>query len=240
MARRHPALERDDHAAVVDVALIAVEELVGALADLHDDRARRRAPARDEVLGHRRPVRQRLVLVVDELGHEVAHRLLVDEHLVVVRAELPRDHARVMQLVVARVPARARRVRPHRDVGQLGHQRDVGRGVEAARQEDAERDVGHHPLADRRAQHIAHRGDHLGLAHRRRPPPSSRPAASGPTMRRCTSPSRGARSSTRPAPSFEIPAEHRARRRREAERQVLKPSPPRRGHAGPRDARGSP
>ena len=202
---RHPALEGHHDAPMVDVALIAVEELVGALADLHDDRPGLARESADEVLRHRRPVRQRLVLVVDELGHELAHRLLVDEDLVVVGAEVARDHARVLELVVARVPTWSRRVRPHRGVGELGHQRDVGRGVQAARQEDAERDVGHHALADRLAEPVAHLGDHLGLAH-----PGHRLRAGG---RRHRVPPRAPLRSRpsavtvidSPAPSFEMP-----------------------------------
>ena len=49
-AARQPALERHDEAAVVDVALVAVEDLVGALADLDDDRAGVARELRDEVL----------------------------------------------------------------------------------------------------------------------------------------------------------------------------------------------
>ena len=86
---------------MVDVALVAVEQLVGALADLDDDGAGLARQPRHEVLRNRRPVRQRLVLVEDELRDEVAHRLLVDEDLVVVGAEVAGYYAGVVQLVVA-------------------------------------------------------------------------------------------------------------------------------------------
>src|SRR3954451_24647241 len=52
----HPALEGHDHAAMVNVAVVAVEELVGALAHLdHDGAGALRQPA-DEVLRHGSPV----------------------------------------------------------------------------------------------------------------------------------------------------------------------------------------
>ena len=124
---RDPPLKGHHDPPVVDVALIAVEELVGALADLDHDGPRFAGQARDEVLRDGCPVRERLVLMEHELGHELAHGALVDEHLVMVGAEAPRHRTRVTELVVARVSSWCGRVRTHRQVGQLGHERDVGR-----------------------------------------------------------------------------------------------------------------
>ena len=42
----------------------------------------------------------------------------------------------------------------HRVAHQLAHQRDVGRRVDAAREEGADRHVAHHPLGDRAAQQL--------------------------------------------------------------------------------------
>src|SRR3954470_7486948 len=52
----HPALEGHDDTAVVQVAVIAVEELVGAFADLHHNRAGVPRELADEVLRHGSPV----------------------------------------------------------------------------------------------------------------------------------------------------------------------------------------
>ena len=142
--------------------------------------------------------------MVHELGHELAHRLLVDEDLVVVGAEVARHEARVGELVVARVPARRRRVRAHRHVGELGHERDVGRGVQAAREEDAERHVGHHAPADRLAQPVAHLGDHLGLAHGGDLVETAADGIGSHHVRRCDWPS-AVTVIHSPAPSFEMP-----------------------------------
>jgi hypothetical protein len=217
---RDEALERHHDAPMVDVAFVAVEELVRSLADLDHDRAGLPGQPRDEVLRYRRPIRQRLVLVVDELGHELAHRRLVDEDLVMVGAEVPGDGPCVTELVVARVPARRRRVGAHRNVGELGHQRDVRRGVQSSRQEDPEGDVGHHAPADRLPQTDPHLGDHLGLAHLgdlvadgwrgHRVPPR---AALDLPLRRHRQQLSGA--------ELRDAGEHRARRRREAEGQVI-------------------
>ena len=84
-------------------------------------------------------------------------------------------------------------------VHQLGHERDVRRRVDAAREEDAERDVGHHPAADRLAQQREQPLLELGLLHRRRPRPRprrrtgsrrSRPRSSRPRERSSARPAR--------------------------------------------------
>jgi hypothetical protein len=205
---------------VVDVAAVAVEQLVGAFADLHDDRAGLAGQARHEVLRDRRPVRDRLVLVEQHLGQEVPHLLLVDEHLVMVGREPARHDPGVGELVVARVPARRGGVRPHRLVADLGHQRDVRRRVEAAGEEDPERHVGHHALADRGteqapdlAHHLVgtHRGDLLGDGGgRHRRPPSLDGERSV-----------GRHDHALAGPELADPAEHRAWRGRESKRQVV-------------------
>ena len=89
----------------VDVALVAVEDLVRALADLHDDRAVLARELGDEVQRHADPVGDRLVLVVDHLRQEVDEVALVDDDLVVVGAELLGDPAGVLELVVLLVLA---------------------------------------------------------------------------------------------------------------------------------------
>src|SRR5215218_7872294 len=102
---RYPALEGDNHAAMIDVALVTVEQLVSALPDLHDDRAGLAGQPTHEVLWDRRPVRERLILVEDQLRDEFAHRGLVDEDFMVIGREATREQPGVAGLVVARMPS---------------------------------------------------------------------------------------------------------------------------------------
>ncbi len=149
---------------MADVALVPVEELVRALSDLDDDRPVVARELRDVVERDCDPVGQRLVLVVDEVGHERFQVGDVDHDLVVVGAVELRDLPRVLQLVVARVlGAVADREGLHGIRHQLGHERDVRRRVEPAGEEDSERDVGHHPAADRFAKQVQEPLFELGL-----------------------------------------------------------------------------
>jgi hypothetical protein len=102
---------------------------------------------------HCRPVGDRLVLVVDELGDERLEVARAYDQLVVVGAEELGHAAGVLELVEARV-VEADRERLHGRVQQLAHQRDVRRRVDAAGEEDPERDVAHHPPPDGPAQQV--------------------------------------------------------------------------------------
>ena len=97
---RAVAVERDD-ARVRDVAIVAAEQLVAAVAGQHDGHvprapSPRHAPRRD---GGR--IGERLV----EVRHqpvEDADAVRLDDELVVVGAEMARDAARVLELVERR------------------------------------------------------------------------------------------------------------------------------------------
>ena len=205
---------------MVDVALVAVEELVGALADLHDDRPRLARQSRDEVLRHRRPVRQRLVLVEDELGHELAHRRLVDEDLVMVGAEVARHHARV---VAARRSARG----PRGAVEYVRTGTSVSSAISATLVEESrppERKTpnGTSDIMRLRTDSRSRWRTSATISGSLIAATSSETAAGGigsHHVRRCVWPC-AVTVIHSPAPSFEMPAEHRARRRREPERQV--------------------
>ena len=107
-------------------------------------------------LGHQecrnlRGVRERLVIDVRQALDDVARRLRLDDKLGVLGAEMLGDAARVIGFVefpVAKADGKCmrglRRLRLH--------QRDDGRGIDAAGQERAERNIGDHLPADRVAQ----------------------------------------------------------------------------------------
>ena len=217
--RLRDSLERHHVTAMIGIALVAVEELVGALAALDDDRARVARELRDEVLGDRGRIGGRLVLVVDHARQEPHHRLGVDQDLVMVGPEPLGDQPRVPALVVARVLVGGDRERPHRLVDQLRHQRDVGGRVDAAGQEYAERDVGHHPFANRLPQELAEPLHLLVFGHladlSRHLAGERRPVAGA--LERAV----GSHDQSLGRRQLRDAAVHRRRRRREREREVV-------------------
>ena len=76
------------------------------------------------------------------------HLVAADGGLVVIGAVPPADPARELELVVAVLALVADRERGHGPVHQLAHQRHVHRRIDAARQQDSEGHVGHHPPRD--------------------------------------------------------------------------------------------
>ena len=110
-------LEWLHYAPVLQVALVAVEELVGSLTDLDDDRPSLAGELGDEVLRHRGPVGTRLVLVVDQLWQRFDEVSVVNEDLVVISREPLGDKARVGALVILRVtPGAIEKVRTGEDI----------------------------------------------------------------------------------------------------------------------------
>ena len=81
------------------VGRVAGEQLVGALADVHDGDAVVLRELGHEVQRHAHRIGDRLVLVVDEVRQEVPEVVVVDRDLVVVGAELLGDPAGPVELV---------------------------------------------------------------------------------------------------------------------------------------------
>ena len=137
------------------VAGIAAELLVRALADLHDFHAAVVGELGDEVKRDANPIGDRFVLVVDHLFQIVDHVFLLDDDLVVIGLESLCDRVRVLEFVEMLMVAKADREGLHGIRRVLAHQRDVGRGIDAAGEEDAKRHVGHHAFLNAGAQTVA-------------------------------------------------------------------------------------
>ena len=126
------------------VAVIPGEVLIAAVAV---ERDRHAAPGhlRDVEAGHRRGIGEGLAVVPGHLGN---HRDQVgpDDQLLVGGGELLGDQPSVGELVPVLL-LESDRERPDRLRRSLGHRRHDRRGVDAAGEEGAERDVRDHPVA---------------------------------------------------------------------------------------------
>ena len=100
---------------------------------------------------HLRAVRERLVVEPRQLRNNRPSLLRRDGQLGVVRAQMPGHGAGMARFVVV-VLGEADREGPDRAIGLGLHQGDHGGGVIPARQQRADRHVGHHALAHGLAQ----------------------------------------------------------------------------------------
>ena len=128
---------------------VAEEVLVCALSDLHH-----RGPAvpdelREEVERDTDVVGDRLVLEADEQWQKILHLPPVNQRLVMIGLVTPADAPGVLKLVVVLLAFVADGERGHWPRHQLAHQRDVHRGINTARKQDAERNVRNHAAGDR-------------------------------------------------------------------------------------------
>jgi hypothetical protein len=140
-------------------AVVAGEHLVAAVAGERDGDLRPGEPAH-EVRRDGGRVGVRLVVVPEQRVHE-AGRVDGDGELGVARAEVLGDGASVGGFVEARVLGEADRERLDRLGRGLGHERDDERGVDAAREQGAHRDVGDHAPLHRRPQERRQAGRRL-------------------------------------------------------------------------------
>src|SRR5438093_8333622 len=152
-------------AMVYDVAVVAGEQLVAAVAgqrDLH----MLASQLRDEVRRDGRYVGEWLVEGAQKIVEEI-EILGADYELVMLGPEPLRYAACVGQLVVGRLPE-ADGERLDRDADFGGHERDDGGRIDATAQEGAERHVADQVRADGIAQHRPERLGCLRLVVRRR------------------------------------------------------------------------
>lgn len=130
---------------------VLAENLVAPLPHLDDGRPRLPGQSRDVEQRHADGIRQRLVLVVGHLRKKREEVVIVDHHFMVIGAEPLRDAPGETEFVPG-VPFDADRKGLHGTVEEFRHQRHVQRRVDAAAQEHAEGDIGHHAPGDRLAQ----------------------------------------------------------------------------------------
>ena len=112
----------------------------------------------DEIERHARRVRDRLVLVPHQLGQRAEEIAIVDHDFVRVGADGARDLARVFELVERAVLERDREGL-QRTIEHPRHERRDRAAVDAAREEHAERDIGHQAQADRFFEQLAEARD---------------------------------------------------------------------------------
>ena len=133
-------------------AVVPGEGLVATVA-VEGDRHVPSGLLRHEVRGQGRRVAERLVVVVEQRLHQRG-RMRRNDRRVVVAADVARHALGESPLVVERVALEAYREGLH----PAGHEsRDEGRdgaGVDAAREQDAQRHVGHEALADGLGQQV--------------------------------------------------------------------------------------
>ena len=122
-------------------------------------------------------------MVVDEAIDEV-ERLRLDHELGVLGREALGHDARVRALVVLRVAREADRERLDAAARGAGHERHDRRRVEPAREEGAERHVGHEPPLDRGLEQRPEALLGLGVAHRLRDGVAARKARPPVALRR--------------------------------------------------------
>ena len=101
----------------------------------------------------------RLAHGLDRLRQRVHEPAAVDPQLAVVGAELARDQVGELELVAGAVAdvLEADRERRQPGLALVREQRDDQRGVQAAGEQDPDRDVGHHPAPDGALEHLAQR-----------------------------------------------------------------------------------
>ena len=110
-----------------------------------------------------RRIRERLGHAADDAAQRVEQRLIIDPHWNVPRANALRERRSVAALVI-RLLRELRRERVHPvDADELRRQRGQDRGVEAAADEDADRNVGHHLLLDRALHQLPRRRQRLSV-----------------------------------------------------------------------------
>ncbi len=162
------------------VLAVAAQQLVGALTgQRHRDRLPREAAQQQETEGG--DVGDRFLQVPQRFVEQLGVVGRAGQQLVVVGAEPLRDAAGVAELVGVGVLDEADREGLHRPRAVLGHQRGDERGVQAAAQHRAERDVADHLRARRPAQQFEQPLLVLGPARRRGP----RGVAAGGRLAEC-------------------------------------------------------
>ena len=127
------------------IAAVAGEHLVAAVAGQRHRHVPPRHPADDQV-GMRRAVGERLAVDRARRSISASEALDLDPLLVMAGAVALRDLPRMGGLVEGRV-AEADRAGGDRAGAGLRHQRDHAAGIDAARQEGAQRHVGHEASA---------------------------------------------------------------------------------------------